>query len=79
MFIKDPLGFGSSSLNRPDSKVLGANMGPIWVRQDPGGPHIGPINFDIWAGKGPDYHIDWTCADVLKSSVTTNASLCIKS
>ena len=29
----------------PDSKVHGANMGPIWGRQDPGGPHIGPMNF----------------------------------
>ena len=28
----------------PDSKFLGANMGPIWVRQDPGGPHVGPMN-----------------------------------
>ena len=26
----------------PDSKVHGANMGPIWGRQDPGGPHVGP-------------------------------------
>ena len=24
-------------------------MGPIWGRQDPGGPHGGPINFAIWA------------------------------
>ena len=23
-------------------------MGPIWGRQDPGGPHVGPINFPIW-------------------------------
>ena len=27
----------------PDSKVHGTNMGPIWGRQDPGGPHIGPM------------------------------------
>ena len=27
----------------PDNKVHGANMGPIWGRQDPGGPHVGPI------------------------------------
>ena len=27
----------------PDSKVHGANMGPIWGRQDPG-------NFSIWDG-----------------------------
>ena len=26
----------------PDSKVRGANMGPIRGRQDPGGPHVGP-------------------------------------
>ena len=31
-----------------DSKVHGANMGPIWGRQDPGGPHVGPMNFAIW-------------------------------
>ena len=23
-------------------------MGPIWGRQDPGGPHVGPMNFSIW-------------------------------
>ena len=33
----------------PDSKVRGAKMGPIWSRQDPGGSHVGPINFAIWA------------------------------
>ena len=26
-------------------KVRGANMGPIGGRQDPGGPHVGPMNF----------------------------------
>ena len=34
--------------NNPDSKVHGANMGPIWGRQDPGGPHVGPMNLVIW-------------------------------
>ena len=33
----------------PDSKVHEANMGPIWGRQDLGGPHVDPINFAIWA------------------------------
>ena len=28
--------------------VHGANMGPIWARQDPGGPHVGPMDFAIW-------------------------------
>ena len=23
-------------------------MGSIWARQDPGGPHVGPMNFAIW-------------------------------
>ena len=31
-----------------DSKVHGASVGPIWGRQDPGGPHAGPMNFVIW-------------------------------
>ena len=31
-----------------DSKVHGANRGPIWGQQDPGGPHVGPMNFAIW-------------------------------
>ena len=28
----------------PDSKVRGANVGPTWGRQDPGGPHVGHMN-----------------------------------
>ena len=32
----------------PKSKGHEANMGPIWRRQDPGGPHVGPMNFAIW-------------------------------
>ena len=35
------------SFSIPDSKVHGANMGPIWGRLDPGGPHVGPMNFAI--------------------------------
>ena len=34
----------------PDSKVHGANLGPIWGRQDPGGPNVGPMNFAMWVG-----------------------------
>ena len=36
-----------SKPNNPDSKVHKVNMGPIWGRQDPGGPHVGPMNFAI--------------------------------
>ena len=32
----------------PDSKVHGANMGPIWDRQDPAVPHVGPMNLVLW-------------------------------
>ena len=38
----------SESDNYPDSKVHGANMGPIWGQQDPGGPHVGPMKFAFW-------------------------------
>ena len=33
-------------------------MGPIWGRQDPGGPHVGPMNFAIWVAQchGLQYH-----------------------
>ena len=31
----------------PHGKVHGANMRPNWGRQDPGGPHVGPMNFVI--------------------------------
>ena len=34
----------------PNSKVHGANIRPIWGRQDPGGPHVGPMNFAITGG-----------------------------
>ena len=30
--------------NRSREQVHGANMGPTWGRQDPGGPHVGPMN-----------------------------------
>ena len=32
----------------PDSKVYGANMGPTWGQQDPGGPHVDPMDLAIW-------------------------------
>ena len=31
----------------PESMVRVANMGPTWGRQDPGGPHVGPMNLAI--------------------------------
>ena len=35
------------TIYNPESKVHGANMGPIWGRQDPDWPHVGPMNFAI--------------------------------
>ena len=46
----------SQCFNIPDSKVHEANMGPNWSRQDPGGPHVGPMNFAIW-----DLYSDTLC------------------
>ena len=28
--------------------LIARYMGPIWGRKDPGGPHVGPMNFAIW-------------------------------
>ena len=39
-------------MNIPDSTVHGANMGPTWGRQDPGGPHVGHMNLVIWDAFG---------------------------
>ena len=36
--------------NVPDSKVHGVNMGLTLGQQDPGGPHVDPMNFAIWGG-----------------------------
>ena len=37
-----------ADLGSPDSKVRGANMGPIWVLSAPDGPLVGPMSFAIW-------------------------------
>ena len=34
----------------PYSKVHGANIGPIWGRQDPGVPYVGPMNLAMFMG-----------------------------
>ena len=61
LFSGDVLSVSEGCWNRvpiigtiPDSKVHGAYMGPIWGRQDPGGRHVGPMNFVIWG------YLDWT-------------------
>ena len=46
--LHDTLLTPASKQHTPESNVHGANMGPIWDRQDPGGSHVGPMNFGIW-------------------------------
>ena len=36
------------SLDQPDRKVHGANMGPTWVLSATDGPHVGPTNLAFW-------------------------------
>ena len=48
--LSGPFQYRVRRLIIPDSKVHGANMGPIWGRQVRGGPHVGPSNFDNWDG-----------------------------
>ena len=45
----------------PDSKVHGANMGPIRGRRDPGGPPVGAMNLVIWDVN--TYHVIWHWQD----------------
>ena len=40
----------------PDSKLHGANVEPIWGRQDPGGLHVGHLA--IWDSTVPENHTD---------------------
>ena len=46
-------------------------MGPIWGRQDPGGPHVGPMNFAIW-----DINVFYVSQDntAIMSSVSNHRS-----
>ena len=43
----------------PDSKIHGAKIGPIWGRQDPGGPHVGPMNLAIWGDHQHWYFLEF--------------------
>ena len=53
-----------------NSKVHGSIMGPIWGRQDPGGPHVGSMNFAIWVVLFPQqWAAQTTC---ISSHVMTN-------
>ena len=42
------VGYQWTVSKHPDGKVHGAHLGPTWGRQDPGGPHVGPMSLAIW-------------------------------
>ena len=55
------------------ARFMGANMGPIWGRQDPGGPHVGLMNLAIWVyfdGLVQERHNSSALAMVLRLSCT---------
>ena len=55
-----------SNIHRyPDNKFYGANMGPIWVRQDPGGPYVCPMNFVIWVVISDKWNAEYNIHDTL--------------
>ena len=47
----------------PDSKVHEAYVGPTWGRQDPGGPHVGPMNLVI---REVTIHVSSNAVDYLR-------------
>ena len=55
--MNKPLDAVLQTVSIPESKVYGATMGPTWGRQDPGGPHVGPMNLVIWDIPGLLSHI----------------------
>ena len=59
-------------------------MGPIWDRQDPGGSHVGPMNFAIGKGKSTsDYFIllwsHLTCYPLQGFDPTIHGNIMLKS
>ena len=57
----------AARIDFPDNKVHDTNMEPIWGQHDPGGPHVGPMNFAIWVDK---LHM------IILSSPNVDRSLC---
>ena len=46
----------------PDSEVHGVIIRPIWGQQDPGWPHVGPMNFPIWGYiRTPMFSVNQCC------------------
>ena len=67
----------------PDSKIHGANMGPTWGRQDPGGAHVGHTNRAVWVALAKNI-IYYVCGDRLpeneiqwRTLFKSNAMVCL--
>ena len=58
----------------PESKARGANMGHIWGRQDPSGPHVGPMNLVIWVVSG--LHMSYFYCHASISTMDTTKLYC---
>ena len=68
---------GTTSSFSPDSKVHEAYMGPIWGREDPGGPHVDPMNLAIGAPSHGDL-CHWSviyCSGQSDTSCTSDKTL----
>ena len=59
----------------PDSKVHGANMGPIWGRQDPDGPLFGPMNLAICDIASEGISMPW-CDHTLPTATSVFSPQC---
>ena len=46
--------FSRIHLTNVNTALIARFMGSTWGRQDPGGPHDGPMNFAIWEGSLED-------------------------
>ena len=53
------------------NKVHGAITGPIWGRQDPGGPHVGLMNFASWVLGNDRTHDISDIGDITSDAPTT--------
>ena len=58
----------------PDNKVYGVNMGPTWGRQDPGGPHVGPMNLAIWVVSYSPSQLPNECWDIVNQTPSQTSS-----
>ena len=68
----------------PDNKVHEAYMWPTWGRQDPGGPHVGPMNLAIKDSNvfcsAPIHYLNqrWLGPGIVQLNVIRNSNIYIQ-